>query len=260
MNVSNAATRFSDRAEHYKLYRPGYPDAIIDCLQKTIGLNKGFQIADIGSGTGIFSALFLKAGYGVNAIEPNPEMRMAAENKLGAYAGFKSINATAEQTTLRDDSIDLITAASAFHWFRPDEAKQEFGRILKPTGHIVLASNIQKTDTPFSQAYKALKEKYADQSVHQNRLTRERIDEFFYPATVTAHSFAEKQQLDEAGLKGHLLSFSTIPLDDDPRYATMMEELTGMFDLYNKRGVVQIEYESRIYVIPSVKSQTLTRV
>jgi ubiquinone/menaquinone biosynthesis C-methylase UbiE len=253
MIVTNATTRFSDRANHYKLYRPGYPGAIIDYLQKTIGLDETFQVADIGSGTGIFSELFLKAGYGVNAIEPNLEMRMAAENKLGAYSGFNSIKATAEQTALPDHSIDLITVASAFHWFRPEETKKEFDRILKPSGHILLASNILQTDMPFLKAYKALKEKYSEKLMHNNRATLERISEFFYPAQVNTHSFTERQQLNEVGLKGHLLSFSTIPLEDDPRYADMMRELGGLFNLYNDQGRVEMVYESRLYLVQPVK-------
>jgi predicted RNA methylase len=54
--------RFSDRVENYVLYRPHYPAAIIDFLKKETGLTKNHVVADIGSGTGILSELFLQHG------------------------------------------------------------------------------------------------------------------------------------------------------------------------------------------------------
>jgi len=120
---------------------------IIDYLIRTIGLKKRFVIADIGSGTGIFSELFLKAGYRVKGIEPNEPMRLAAEKRLAAYTTFTSVDGTAEQTGLKDKSVDLITAAQAFHWFKPLAAKNEFMRIIRPGGHIMLVWNIRRINT-----------------------------------------------------------------------------------------------------------------
>ena len=97
----NPTTRFSDRVENYVKYRPSYPKEIIPFLEKYYDLSGDKRIADIGSGTGIFSELFLQSGYSVIGIEPNDHMRRAAETRLGKYQGFTSRNHRAEQTGLR---------------------------------------------------------------------------------------------------------------------------------------------------------------
>ncbi len=74
-------------------------------------------MADIGSGTGIFSHQLLERDLTVFGVEPNDDMRMMAEQSLNLYSRFKSIKATAENTTLKENSVDLVTVAQAFHWF-----------------------------------------------------------------------------------------------------------------------------------------------
>src|SRR5438552_226529 len=127
--MNNSTTRFSNRVEQYVKYRPSYPKEIIPFLENTIDLNPSFVIADIGSGTGISSKIFLANGNTVYAVEPNNEMRNKAEELLWQYDSFISINGTAEQTTLADTSADMIVAGQAFHWFDAVKAKIEFRRI-----------------------------------------------------------------------------------------------------------------------------------
>ena len=73
-------------------------------------------------------------GCTVHGVEPNKEMREAAEGLLAGYANFRSVNGTAEATTLADQSVDFVTAAQAFHWFKPAPTRAEFTRILRPGG------------------------------------------------------------------------------------------------------------------------------
>ena len=157
----NPTTRFSDRVENYVKYRPSYPKEIIPFLEKYYDLSGDKRIADIGSGTGIFSELFLQSGYSVIGIEPNDHMRRAAETRLGKYQGFTSRNHRAEQTGLRSHSLDMITVAQAFHWMEPIKTKKEFLRILKPDGHIVLAWNLRLSILNFFRIIIALRQKYA---------------------------------------------------------------------------------------------------
>src|SRR5436190_381607 len=108
--------RFSSRVEAYAKYRPGYPAGVIELFQRECGLKPGASVADIGSGTGIFSELLLKTGVTVYGVEPNADMRAAAEKSLATYPGFHSVDGSGEQTGLPDASIDLVTCAQAFHW------------------------------------------------------------------------------------------------------------------------------------------------
>src|SRR3954470_13160055 len=126
--------RFSNRVEDYIKYRPGYPRAVVGLLEDECGLTRESVVADVGSGTGILSELFLSAGVRVYGVEPNREMREAGERLLAAYESFVSVDGRAEETTLADASADFVTAGQAFHWFEPASARREFRRILRDGG------------------------------------------------------------------------------------------------------------------------------
>ena len=108
-------TRFTTRVDNYVKYRPSYPASIITLLESECGLTRETIVADIGSGTGFMTELFLKFGNRVFGVEPNAEMRVAGERLLAKYPSFRSVNATAEATALPNESVDLIVAGQAFH-------------------------------------------------------------------------------------------------------------------------------------------------
>src|SRR4026208_981769 len=136
--------RFSKRVENYIQYRPKYPPAVFDFLRNELNLAPSSIIADVGSGTGISSEMFLRNGNTVFGIEPNSEMREAGERNLSQFASFKSIYGTAEATTLEDHSVDFVIAGQAFHWFDRARSRAEFFRILKKNGWVVLIWNDRK--------------------------------------------------------------------------------------------------------------------
>jgi len=242
-----ATARFSERVDNYTLYRPGYPNEIILFLQEATGLKKRFRIADIGSGTGIFTELLLKNGFRVKAIEPNANMRNEAEKNLSRYSGFLSIDGTAEQTGLESGQIDLIVAAQAFHWFNPLNTKKEFTRILKPGGHIALVWNISQANTPFLAGYRELKIKYGNDykgSQHANIAT---IETFFHPMKVITKKISHEQLLDYEAVKGLLLSNSHMPLENHENYPFMIKELKELFLENQQKGIIQMNYETNIY-------------
>jgi hypothetical protein len=81
--------RFSSRVENYIKYRPHYPKEILEFLKTEIGLTPNWVIADIGSGTGISSELFLKNGNKVYDVEPNKEEKEFDHEQLLDYNGFR---------------------------------------------------------------------------------------------------------------------------------------------------------------------------
>lgn len=244
--TTNPTTRFSNRVENYIKYRPSYPPEIVSFLEDELGLQKEQRIADVGSGTGLFAELFLHKGYKVICIEPNAEMRKAAEDKLGKHDGFSSRHHQAERTGLKSHSVDIITAATAFHWMEPIATKKEFNRILKPGGHIVLAWNVRKTDNPFLKEYHDLKQKFSTEPP-RNNIDEEVIRSFFEPRSMKTQSFANVQMLDFDGLKGQLLSSSYIPLPGHQSYDTMISTLVQLFVAYGKNGFVTMEYETKLF-------------
>ena len=126
MNVADPTKRFSDRVENYIKYRPSYPDEVLTHLARQCNLTSGSAIADIGSGTGIFSGLLLAQGYKVYAVEPNESMQEAAIKLFGDNQNFIPIAGAAEATSLPGNSIDLVVCAQAFHWFDAEKTKTEF--------------------------------------------------------------------------------------------------------------------------------------
>ncbi len=109
----------------------------------------------MGSGTGKLSAQLLAAGFRVCGVEPNRDMRSAAESLLGGDPRFTSPNGTDRDTGLPDRSVDFVTAAQAFHWFDGGAFARECRRILRPGGQVYLIWNI-RTDAPINQALAGL--------------------------------------------------------------------------------------------------------
>ncbi len=120
--------RFADRVADYVKSRPRYPEPVLAYLQQTTDFSPADQVADVGSGTGILAELFLKNGNRVYGVEPNAEMRSAAEAALAGYANFFSVAGKAEASGLATKSVDLVTAGQAFHWFDAEKARVEFRR------------------------------------------------------------------------------------------------------------------------------------
>jgi ubiquinone/menaquinone biosynthesis C-methylase UbiE len=214
-------------------------------------ISQSSVIADIGSGTGISTEPFLKMGMVVHAVEPNTEMRLAAESMLKSYANFNSVDATAENTGLKDRSVDVIIAGQAFHWFNREKAKQEFKRILKPGGYVVLIWNDRRTDSSdflrsyedFLQAcgtdYKAVN--------HKNVQEKEVFDSFFGIGNYTEKWFYNYQDVDFTGLKGRVLSSSYMPNEGHTDYEYMMYCLKKVFARYQQNDRVRLDYDTKIY-------------
>jgi SAM-dependent methyltransferase len=245
----NPITRFSSRTENYLKYRPHYPDEIINHLKKENVLNKKSIIADIGSGTGFSSELFLKNGNTVYGVEPNKEMREAGEKYLSGYKNFISINGTAENTTLKSGSIDIIAAGQAFHWFNFSKTRDEFRRITKPDGYLVLIWNVRRfTDAGFGTDYERMLIEFGTdyKEVEHKTITKSDYDNF-YPGICKTENFLNKQMLDFDGLKGRLLSSSYSPDENSPNYKPMLNRLKEIFDKHHINGTVEMKYTTEVY-------------
>lgn len=249
MPVSNSTSRFSDRVENYVHYRPGYPPACVEALRRECGLLPIHVVADIASGTGIWTHLLLVYGNPVFAIEPNAEMRKAGEQLLATFPTFTSVAGTAEATTLPDHTVDFVTAAQAAHWFDRERARREFARILKPGGWLVLLWNERLKDSmPFSRDYEQLLLKYGtDYQDIRHEHTISAVNEFFDPAPFRELSFDMRQEFDYAGIEGRLLSSSYAPGPEHPQHAAMLRELHCIFDEHAVNGQATFEYKTRMF-------------
>jgi len=249
MPATNATSRFSDRVENYVRYRPGYPPEVVDALRRECGLTADCVVADIASGTGIWTRMLLENGNPVYGVEPNADMRQAGEGLLAGFANFTSVAGTAEATTLADGSVHFVTAAQAAHWFDRMRTRKEFVRILKPSGWLVLIWNEREIDsTPFLRDYEQLLLEYGTdyQDVRHER-TADAVNEFFDPLPYQERTFAMRQEFDYAGLEGRLLSSSYAPGPGHPKHEPMLAGLKRIFDKYASTGRVSVDYKTRVY-------------
>jgi ubiquinone/menaquinone biosynthesis C-methylase UbiE len=242
--------RFSDRVEDYVKYRPHYSPEVAQALQQACGLRPEHVIADVGCGTGMLAKIFLENGNRVIGVEPNQEMRRGGEDYLAGYPKFSMVEGSAEATTLDDRSIDFVAAGQAFHWFRPDETRLEFARVLKPGGWAVLVWHDRNVDSaPFLRAYEAFIRRHAidyEQVAHKYLASYAALERFFAPDKMQLIQQHNQQRLDFDGLRGRLLSSSYIPKSGE-RYAAMTRELPDLFSAHAIDGQVVLQYDTKIY-------------
>ena len=242
--------RFSTRVDNYIKYRPGYPPEVITTLVDECGLTPTGVIADVGSGTGILTELFLKNGNQVYAVEPNDEMRLAAERLLQSYPRFHSTSGRAEATTLADQSVDFIVAGQAFHWFNPQKTRLEFERVLQPGGWVMLVWNERENRmTPFLKAYEQLLQDYAMDypQVDHRRIDQKALSDFYGADRFTTKVLYHQQDFDLDGLRGRLLSPSYSPEAGHPNHEPMLADLRTIFQTHHVHGRVGFAYTTKMY-------------
>lgn len=247
--MNSSTSRFSNRVENYIKYRPSYPAELVSYFLNEGILKPGYIIDDIGSGTGISSEIFLKEGYRVIGVEPNKDMRKAAERLLAGYKNFESVNGTAEETTLAGNSIDLIICAQAFHWFDTEKSREEFKRIIKPDRYTSLIWNSRRFDTPFLKDYEELLQQFGTDynEIKHNNITDDVIKNFFQNNEVKFAEFDYVQKFDFSGLKGRLLSSSYVPDEKDSKTISMLADLQKVFDKHQVDNKIDFAYKTKIY-------------
>jgi ubiquinone/menaquinone biosynthesis C-methylase UbiE len=241
--------RFSNRVDDYIRYRPGYPPELMVWLGKTIGLSPAWTVADVGSGTGLLSLRFLENENVVYGVEPNAAMRAAAERAFAHNDRFVSVAGSAEATTLPDQSIDLMTAGQAFHWFKVDETRREWRRVLKPDGWALVVFNSRLVDaTSFMRAYEQhLIDHAIDyQGVDHRRGLPERLRAFFADYRERQFHFTLHHQYDD--VRGLSMSSSYVPAPGHPKHEKFFEQLRALFDAHAVDGVEEFPYETEAYV------------
>ena len=241
--------RFSNRVADYVKYRPTYPPEMLRLFRDEMNLQTASIVADIGAGTGISAKIFLENGNPVIAVEPNELMREAAREFLKDFPQSTFIDGTSEATKLKNDSVDFVVAAQAFHWFKQDETRREFKRILKDKGYVALIWNERQLDsTAFLRDYERLLSEYGTdyEATRHDNITAEKLRDFFQIDFKRA-AFQHQQTVDFDGLKGRMLSSSYIPAPENPRFPAMLKNLETLFAEHAENGKIDIIYDTKIF-------------
>ena len=252
MKDKQPTKRFTSRVENYVRYRPGYPAAILPLLREQTGLLPNWAIADIGSGPGNLARLFLDNGYSVIGVEPNDAMREAGEALLSSNSRFSSVKGSAESTTLLENSIDLVTAGQAFHWFDPSATRIEFQRILRNSGWVALIWNKRSEGSaPILDAWSEMLSKHSPEYNHvrhRDEAAHEGMTVLFGDAGYRTFTFPHEQALDSEAFWGRLISSSYTPLPGEPGHEEIRARSQEIFDEHEVDGVVRFPYETRVHI------------
>lgn len=164
-----------DEAREYDAVRPRYPDAAVEGMLASGGQDRAgrvgragrvdrarsapghprLRVVELGAGTGLLTRSMLERGLEVHAVEPSPAFAQvladrAEELGLTSGGGLLSVyRATAEEAELVDElgenSVDVVVAAQAWHWFDSDTVQGSIHRLLKPAGSLGILANYLDT-------------------------------------------------------------------------------------------------------------------
>jgi len=128
---------WTGKASSYDRARPTPPPALLDLLTQLIHMPHPALVVDLGSGTGLSTAIWGERVERVIGLEPNADMRNEAVHKVEHHpyaAHIEYREGIAHQTGLPDGCADIVTAAQSFHWMEPTTTLAEIARILRPGG------------------------------------------------------------------------------------------------------------------------------
>jgi len=242
--------RFTGKSDVYRSARPGYPEELSKELQSLCSISENTRIADLGSGTGIFSKLLLDLGAEVIGIEPNSDMRLVAERDFAAIERFRSVDGSAEITNLPRDSVDMVAAAQAFHWFDIDRTILEIKRITKSEPVVALVWNQRDTSDAFQSAYDEKLRSIIPEYEHvvHTRIVERQIETLFLPESFGYREWGHSQVFDLEGFQNRMTSSSYVPSNADPIRVQLDREMLGLFQEFQQKGTVDFRYATKLYV------------
>ena len=184
-------------------------------------------------------------------MEPNADMLEVAIKNLSKYNElFEYKQESAENTTIKDNSIDIITVAQAFHWFDKRAFKKECKRILKSDGIIVIMWNFidykQELESKIINTHKKYTSLTFNASEEEQRDND--IINFFdkdnYKFKIYENNYIENREK----FLGRQLSMSYALKENDERYDYYVADLNKLFTEYSKDGVIEVHNNTYCYV------------
>lgn len=242
--------KFDSKGKVYAKARPNYPEALFWYLLAERILDKEKVVADIGSGTGIFTVQISPFVNSTFAVEPNEDMRTTAEEKFKSLSNITSINATAENTSLPNNSVDIVAVAQAFHWFDRISFKKECQRILKPNGKVLLIWNDRDTTSEVIKDNFSVNKIFCPNfkgSSNGLDFTKESFSDFFvdeYEMTEFDNSLVYNRD----AFVARNLSSSYAPKESDLLYGEYINAIDEVFEKHSVNGIVKYPYITRCYI------------
>lgn len=240
--------KFDGKAEVYEKYRPNYPKELFDCLEgEIIGKNK--VVADIGSGTGIFTRSLARFSGKVYAVEPSADMRASAEKTFADFPNIASVCGTSDDTRIPTESVDFVTVAQAFHWFDRKKFAVECARILSQNNaefNVALVWNVRGNSRVMEEVYRVNKAFCPEfKGFSAGEVPEDTAD--FFRKNYICKTIANPTFINSEVFIGRCLSSSYAPKKGDENYGAYVDALSEAFYRHEKNGLVEFPYETRCF-------------
>lgn len=143
------ARSFDSIPDRYERGRFEYPEPLVEMVAERLDLRPGRRVLDLAAGTGKLTRRLVETGADVVAVEPGDALRALLRERLPE---LDALAGEAEAIPLPDASVDAVTVAAAFHWFRARDALREIHRVLRAHGRLALIWNPIERDDPIVAA------------------------------------------------------------------------------------------------------------
>ena len=240
---------FTNKVDTYVKYRPGYAPSMVDDLLAEGLLGPSLVIADVGAGSGLLTTQIIEHAKIIYAVEPNENMLAAATQALESTGKFIPVNATAEETTLADASIDVVSVGQAFHWFDPERFRIECLRILKEDGRVFMVWN-RKVPGAMETERREIVNHFVPLTDSFGYSWDERIKgiEDFFGGAVSSREYDLPLTEDRDTFIGRTLSSSHAMEPDNPRFGDYLAAWNAFFDRYaDEDGLVTTMNKTVLY-------------
>jgi ubiquinone/menaquinone biosynthesis C-methylase UbiE len=240
---------YSSKAKKYSRYRWDYAAQAIQEIFDTANISAESVVADLGAGTGILTRHFIGKVRRIYAIEPNPEMRQVAKEAFLSSPSCIVKEGCAEETTLADGEVDLITVAQAIHWFSPEPANTEIHRILKKEGWLGILRNYGTNETINDEITRLSVSEYGVNPIPRSLQTKNIPMSYYY-----GHNHFERKtfpfqfQQSWEEFIGSITSASYMPDENHPLYAKMENAARNIFRKLSQNGQLEVQGETELYI------------
>jgi len=244
---ADATQLYTNKAGIYGQHRPEYNPEAISTFQAAVGLPRCTIVLDTGSGTGLLTRHLLKHYETVYALEPSANMQAVAAAKLGEHPGFKPLTAPAERIPLSNQSVDLIAAGQAIHWFQPEAALVEFQRIAKPGAWLLLAY-IKSRDEALNQALGTIFTEENGLMPLSEQPPSDLVPKSFYFAggEFETQQFPHNHPETWECFLGGMATAAFAPNLDHPLYGNFIQAARKVFEQFSKDGILDWKIATEI--------------
>jgi ubiquinone/menaquinone biosynthesis C-methylase UbiE len=141
MDWKKESEMFNQMAEYYDIFRPSYPQEIINAIIDKASLVSGAKLLEIGAGSGKATAQFADYNLEILCVEPGPELAARGRERfIGKNIEF--IVSRFEDYSPSFIDYDAIISAQAFHWLPQPEGYEKCAAVLKDGGYLAPFWNI----------------------------------------------------------------------------------------------------------------------